>query len=116
MGWERHGKRTYYYRSLRSGTKVTKVYCGGGAVGRAAAEADAVRRQRCRAAVLAWLDERSRWQSVAAVGRLYEEACELLVEAALLASGFHRAKRSPWRPWNAGRQALQRTGGTGHCR
>jgi hypothetical protein len=40
MAWERRGKKQFYYRSIRSGGKTKKVYCGGGALGRAAAELD----------------------------------------------------------------------------
>ena len=116
MAWERRAKSAYYYRSVRVGSSVTKVYCGGGAAGRAAAEADAARRRRRQVDALAWQRERSSLESVAAAGRLYEEACALLAEAVLLAAGFRRAKRSPWRPWHAGREILNGArNGRRHC-
>jgi hypothetical protein len=110
MGWEKHRARAYYYRSVRAGNQVRKVYCGGGDAGRAAAEADAARRRQRQADALAWLDERSRLESAAATAKFYEQMCELLTQAVLLAAGFHRLKRSPWRAWDAARAVVERAG------
>lgn len=49
MSWDRKGNsgNSYYYRSVRSGAKVSKQYYGCGAEGKAVAQQDlAIRRQR----------------------------------------------------------------------
>ena len=45
MAWERRGSRTYYYRCVREGDRVRKVYVGTGPAAHQAAEADRRRSQ-----------------------------------------------------------------------
>jgi hypothetical protein len=105
MGWERHGERQYYYRSVRRGGRVTKVYCGGGALGRIAAELDARRREEREAGRAALGAERVRVEEAQALSRRLDRECGLLTEAVLLVSGFHRPNRVQWRRWHAARRA-----------
>jgi hypothetical protein len=113
MAWEKRGKRLFYYRSVRVGSRVKKLYRGSGIVGQAAATADAARRQRRQADALAWREKQARLESVARVGRAYRAAGAVVMEAVLLAGGLHRVQRSPWRPWYGARDVLQNAGRAG---
>ena len=98
MAWEkrRNGVR-YYYRAFRSGGRVVKEYMGRGARAVAAAEEDVARRVE-RAARRQAEQERRKLDlalgaQVAAVGA----EAKALMETALLAAGYHRPHRNPWR-------------------
>ena len=107
MAWEKHGERSYFYRSVRHDGKVVKVYYGAGPVGRLAAEVDA----RCRAEQKAEIETRKarkdRLDAAMTLTRDLSEGCELLAAATLLAAGFHRPSRHPWRIWRDGRRTLK---------
>ena len=106
MAWEKHDQRAYYYRSIRVGGRVKKVYCGAGVVGRSAAEADARRRIEEQARRSALLAEKQRLKELESLAGQLGEQCELLAEAALLAAGYHRPFRQPWRRSHAARRAF----------
>jgi hypothetical protein len=99
MGWEARGKRgvVYFYRCRRVAGKAVKEYCGRGP--RATAAAEALARAQARRAA----DQHGVEQQVvdlAEPDRLTRElaqAAQLLLEAALLASGHHRHNYGPWR-------------------
>ena len=99
MGWERRGTHgPFYYRVSRDAQgRVVKEYVGRGARADAAAEAVAGR-EADRAA-----DRRSvagEVAGLAALDRLTEEMDEgvrLLLDAHLLACGYHRINFGPWR-------------------
>jgi hypothetical protein len=111
MAWEARNERRYYYHSRRVAGEVRKVYCGCGALGQVAAELDARRREERLARLAALAAERGRLEEVQALSRRLDAACALLVEAALLVSGFHRPHRVPWRRWHAAwRAANDRSG------
>jgi len=96
MAWERRGRARYYYRSQRVGNRVVRVYHGSGrkaahvarqhALAREAAQADAAAARALAAALepLERLDNDT------------DEQVGLLLEAALLAGGFHE-HRGQWR-------------------
>ena len=86
MAWERRGRNLYYYRVHRQHGRIIREYFGRGPAAVAAAEEDAKRRAE-RAA-----DTMLREQ-IAGVG----DEADALVSAALLAAGFHRPQRKPWR-------------------
>jgi hypothetical protein len=97
MAWEhRPGCPPYYFRYLREGTKVHKVYCGIGDRGRQA-EAEAVRcradRQARRAALAR---SRREWAAFDRLARWYHEWCKLAASVVLLHAGFHRPHRNSW--------------------
>jgi hypothetical protein len=105
VAWEKRDKRTFYYRGRRIGGKVMKTYCGGGAAGRIAAEADARRRADEQARRITLMAEKERMEDLKSLTWRLHEQCELLAEAALLCAGYHRPFRQPWRKSHAARRA-----------
>src|SRR5262245_5969827 len=97
MSWQARSSGTYYYRSIRTGSKVRCLYFGSGLTGECAAALDELRR-------LARVEERERRRAHeeleraadAALERLCE-AARLLAHAALLAAGYHQHARGTWR-------------------
>jgi hypothetical protein len=106
MAWEKHGERTYFYRSVRRDGKVVKVYYGAGPVGRLAAEVGALRRAERQAEADARKAQEDRLGAAVTLTRDLSEGCELLAAATLLAAGYHRPSRHKWRIWRHGRRAL----------
>ena len=97
MGWEvRNGAGPYFYRSVRSGDRVKKEYCGGGRLGRLAAQLDEVERQQREEETTYWREKRERLERSAAFLQELTEAAEVLTRAHLLASGCHQYK-GQWR-------------------
>ncbi|MEQ8788444.1 MAG: hypothetical protein RIC55_19190 [Pirellulaceae bacterium] len=90
MAWERRGNHRYYYRSVRNGTKVKKIYLGcGRAAELAAQEFDAARKRRKTDREA---DLRHRRQYRAAVGSVDRLTTEVDAEMAtvLSAAGCYR--------------------------
>ena len=103
MAWERRGTRMYYYRSVRRDGRVTKIYYGTGVIGQLAAAAEARRRGAAKGAQ-ACDDE-----VVAAVALTHDlcRAVSLMVDASLLAAGYHRPGRHEWRAYRHGQRILR---------
>ena len=97
MGWEKRGNRDYFYTAERVNGRVVKRYVGAGRVAELAAQLEALTRDQT-----ATVDEDTRraWAELdalaAALGPLHELA-DSLTAAALVAAGFHRHHRGPWR-------------------
>jgi hypothetical protein len=96
MGWEKRGNGRYFYRKRREGRHVVSEYVGGGSDAellskllgitsdKAMTERQALRKQR---------------EEIEALDAELERACSLvdaLIEATLLANGFHKHK-GEWR-------------------
>lgn len=96
MGWEQRGNRTYYYRAARVGGRVVKEYIPPLAVQAAVAAADRDRADRAAAAaaVRAACGE---LDSLATVLEPLDALADALARAAMLAAGYHRHHRGPWR-------------------
>ena len=101
MTWERRrNARSYYYRARRVGPRVVKEYLGGGAAGEVAAREDAVQRAT-----------RAEQQQPQAHDAMHDQLSALscqadaIVETALVAAGYHRHHRGPWRRKRARPQA-----------
>jgi hypothetical protein len=107
MAWEKHGERRYFYGSIRRDSKVVKVYYGAGPVGRLAAEVSALRRAEQRVEADARKAQKDRLDAAVTLTRDLSEGCELLAAATLLAAGYHRPSRHPWRIWRDGRRTLK---------
>jgi hypothetical protein len=107
MGWEKRHNRTYYYRSVRQQGRVTKVYYGPGPVGKLAAEVEAFRRAEREAEENIRRAARDQLDAAVALTRDLARWCEFLAAGTLLAAGYHRHARHPWRRWRHGRTALR---------
>ena len=108
MAWERRGDQSYFYRSARVMGVPKKHYCGGGVIGQIAAGADALRRADA-AVVKAEVDAKKSLVDAALTLTVdLCRACGLVAEAAMLAAGYHRPSRHPWRSWRHGRRVLAR--------
>ena len=101
MAWETRGDRTYYYRSRKIGGCVVKEYIGGGAAGMVAAREDATRRHTQAAGRTALQADRDACAAAAAAHDALDGAADVLMTAALVAAGFHRHDRGPWRKRHA---------------
>ena len=97
MAWERRGNRSYYYRSVRTGTRVTKEYAGGGLMGALAEEFEAERREKRAYEVDRRRRERARWAALEQPARELDELADVLMTASLMMAGFHRHDRGEWR-------------------
>ena len=96
MTLERRDRRLYYYRSIRDGEKVRKVYVGSGELARSAHEGDILRRTGQQAERERQKAELEHLEALAAPVLELSEAAEILVRAHLIAAGCHRHK-GEWR-------------------
>jgi|SRR5580704_4089178 hypothetical protein len=101
MAWEVRGDRRYYYRSVREGGKVRRVYVGRGPVAEAAAEFDALARSvrddardRSKAAGGDW--QRRLAAALEPLRRL-DALVGALAALTLVDAGYHRPHRGAWR-------------------
>ena len=95
MGWDKGGR--YYTRSRRENGRVVREYVGGGTIGQLAAELDAIEHEEREAERAAARAER---EEISALDTPLDELdglAELLVNAALLAAGYHQHNRGNWR-------------------
>ena len=96
MAWEKRGRRRYYFRSVREGTVVRKLYFGCGLRAQQAAAEDAevkARRAADRAELKrlqALLEEPER------LAAELDESVNVLVEVALYGAGL-RCRKGEWR-------------------
>src|SRR4051794_13478121 len=97
MAWEQRGNRSYYYRSVRSGTRVTKEYAGGGLMGALAEDFDVQQREQRAVERRRPLNERPRWSPLEKSRAELDALAELLMSAALTRAGYHRHDRGDWR-------------------
>jgi len=93
---ERRDGKLYYYRSVRDGERVRKVYVGAGEIARIASESDILRRSGQEAKRQESKAELERLEALAAPVVELHEAAAVLVRAYLVASGCHRYK-GEWR-------------------
>ena len=98
MAWEARGSRAYFYRSLRQGSKVRKVYLGAGDVAKQAAERAAGAKAKRTADQAALANFQSKLAGVDQLVASTTEGVDLLTEATLLAIGYHQ-HRGTWRSY-----------------
>lgn len=96
MGWEQRKTGRFYYRSLRIGDRVRKMYYGRGEAARFAAELDAESRERraSRAAILG--AEEAAIAPAESAAAAFERVLALLNEASLMSEGYHRHSHGQW--------------------
>ena len=99
MAWERRASKRYYYRSERRGGRPVRRYVGAAASAAAAlvAAADDLRRLEREVAARESRAERERLQKAEAALLELCEVSDIVARAALVAAGYHRHDRGPWR-------------------
>lgn len=97
MAWEHRGTQSYYYRSVRSGRRVTKTYVGTGPLAAIEAAMDAQKRAERQAKVDAWQQARQEMEALDAQFTAWWTASSTLIDAYLIATGYYRHERGPWR-------------------
>ncbi len=98
MAWEtrRGTKLRYYYRAERVDGRVRKICCGSGRLGAQAARQDAETRAARAADEAAALAAEAELEPLERLSVELDEQMDLLLEAHLLAGGFHQHK-GQWR-------------------
>jgi hypothetical protein len=97
MAWHRGTGLPAYYRSVRAGRRVRRVYVGTGLRGALAAAEDACRREQRRALAQARRAEKGRWAEADAQLNRFIRLTDMLSRAALMTAGFFRHCRGEWR-------------------
>jgi hypothetical protein len=93
---ERRNGRLYYYRSVRDGEKVRKVYVGAGEVARICSETDILQRSSRRAQRERERAELERLEGLVAPLEEVSEAAKVLLRAHLVDGGY-RKRKGEWR-------------------
>jgi hypothetical protein len=93
---ERRGGRSYYYRSVRRGDKVSRVYMGSGELARIAHERDLMNRAIEEGRQQEERRELEKLEALAAPVQEVDDKAEVLVRAVLVAAGYRRHK-GEWR-------------------
>ena len=96
MTLERRNGQLYYYRSVRNGEKVRKVYVGAGEFARICSETDILRRTGRREQRERERAELERLEGLLAPLEEVSEAARVLV-IALLVDGGYRKHKGEWR-------------------
>ncbi len=97
MGWEKRHGMLFYYRSVRVGRHVFKEYCGSGARGEAAAQADADRRAEQAKDRQAEQERRQKYELAHSRLLALHGETNAILAAAMTAAGYHRHDRGAWR-------------------
>jgi hypothetical protein len=93
---ERRNGRLYYYRSVRDGEKVRKVYVGAGDIARICSETDILKRTSQRAQRERERAELERLEGLVALVEEVSEAAKVLITAHLVDGGY-RKRKGEWR-------------------
>ncbi len=96
MGWEKRGRREYYYCKEREGGRVRSVYVGGGETARLVAQLDAMKSDEREGERILARMERERWHEQEAELDALAELMDAVATGVLLAAGYHMHKRQ-WR-------------------
>ena len=96
MTLERRDGRLYYYRSIRDGEKVKKVYVGAGEFAHICSEIDLLRRTSQRAQRERERAELERLEGLVALVEEVSEAAKVLITAHLVDGGY-RKRKGEWR-------------------
>jgi hypothetical protein len=96
MGWEHRGSRRYYTRSRRVSGKVKRTYIGIGPEAELAATMDKARCSQRKATTDAQRAMIARLEELGNLTHDLDEHLRILVEAVMLAAGYHRHDRGQW--------------------
>jgi hypothetical protein len=98
MGWEsRQRGGLYYARSRKENGRVIREYVGSGVLGQIAALEDEHERRRREEQTAFWKEEQRDLDVLQGAVEELSDASDLLVRAALLASGYRQHNRGEWR-------------------
>jgi len=98
MAWERRKRGGLYYtRSRKLNGRVLREYFGGGPLGQLAALQDEREKRQREEQAAYWREEQEALDALEAPVDEFSEATDLLVRAALLASGYRQHNRGEWR-------------------
>ena len=97
MTLERRDGRLYFYRSVRDGERVRKVYVGAGEFARICSERDILQRTSRRAQRERERAELERLEGLVALVEEFSEAAKVLVIAHLVDGGHRQHKGGEWR-------------------
>jgi hypothetical protein len=86
VGLERRGNRTFYYRVLRENGRLVKKYVASGEQAEAAAKRDEAERAH-----------RAELKRIGVLLDALRMVIDALIEDQMLAAGYHRHDRGPWR-------------------
>src|SRR4051812_47650758 len=96
MGWESRPGGRYYYRSQRVAGRVTRQYFGRGPAATLAESLDVEARRRREDERAALGADRAALEPLDRAMAALDAACRRMIEATLLAAGYHQHRRS-WR-------------------
>jgi hypothetical protein len=88
----RRNGNVYYYRSVRDGDKIRKVYLGAGETARVSHEKDVLRRTGRKAQREREKEHLERLKALAAPVLEASEAAEILARAHFIVAGYHKHK------------------------
>jgi hypothetical protein len=97
MAWESRSGRRYYYRSVWLDGRVVRRYFGSGPAGELASQLDEEARRGRQEPLEAIRGHRERLGPPDAALASLGAACDVLLEATLLATGYHRPNYGAWR-------------------
>lgn len=97
MAWERRGGRRFYYRKARVGGRVVSEYIGAGVLASTLAELDGLEREIRKRKRRAERGEREAEADSDREFSAFYGRIETLYHAAMIAAGYHRPARGPWR-------------------
>ena len=98
MAWAHRTSGSYYYRSVRQGSRVTKTYLGTGLLGELAEFFDAEERaERQDKGRRAWQQTRKDMEALDAQFSAWWNTRSAIIDATLTANGYYRHHRGAWR-------------------
>ena len=86
MSLEQHGKRSYYYRGKRVNGRFIKEYVAAGTEAEAVAKRDEAERA-----------QRAELKRIGVILDALRIVIDVLIEDQMIAAGYHRHDRGPWR-------------------
>jgi hypothetical protein len=96
MALERRNGRLYYYRHIRDGDRVRKVYLGSGELALIAHEHDLIKRAEQQHQRNEEREERKKLEALASSVEELSDMAEIITRAYLIASGY-RCYQGHWR-------------------
>jgi|SRR6185295_6386866 len=95
MPWITRGKQQYYYRRIPG--HANKAYVGRGPAAELAAQCDGARRAERLETTRRSRADHARHRKLDLIVAKLDRLCNLMAQANLLAAGYHRHDRGPWR-------------------